>query len=149
MAEVLAVRASRRLIALLILLHGAALAMIAVLLVLRVPLWGPLAGLALVAASLIQSWRLVRIKGEWRLKLPEFGDPVLVRGEDQQLLEMLPGCVDFAGIWIVLRWRALASGESQSICLMADSTDSTSWRRLRIWLRWRAFSPDRSRSASP
>lgn len=149
MTDVLAIRASRRLIALLILLHGAALAMSVALAIQRVPLWGPLAGLGLVAASLIQSWRLVWLEGEWRLKLPEFGDPVLMRGDRELRLEMLSGCVDFAGIWIVLRWRVLANGESRSICLMADSTDPTSWRRLRIWLRWRAFSPDRSRGRSP
>jgi hypothetical protein len=148
MAEILTIRASRRLAALLILLHALALAMSAALLIQRVPLWAPFAGFALVAGSLIPSWRHVRIEGLWRLRLPEAGDPVLERGEHQQRLVMLAGCVDFAGIWIVLRWRALASGESRSICLMADSTDPVSWRRLRIWLRWRAFSPDRSSDAS-
>lgn len=149
MIEVLTIRTSRRLVAILILLHAAALAMLGALVIQRVPLWAPLTGLALIAVSLFQSWRLVRIEGLWRLKLPEVGDPLLESGESQQRLVMLAGCVDFAGIWIVLRWRALASGESRSICLMADSTDPVSWRRLRIWLRWRAFSPDRSSDASP
>ena len=148
MTEVLTIRTSRRLIAILALLHAAALAVSVALMIQEVPLWAPFAGFALVAGSLIQSWRLVRIEGLWRLRLPEFGDPVLERGGCELRLETLPGCVDFAGIWIVLRGWALASGESRSICLMADSTDSASWRRLRIWLRWRAFSPDRSSGAS-
>lgn len=148
MTEVLTIRASRRLVAILILLHALALAMSVALLIQGVALWAPFAGFALVAGSLIQSWRWSRIEGMWRLKLSEVGDPVLVRGGREQRLVMLAGCVDFAGIWIVLRWRALASGESRSICLMADSTDPDSWRKLRIWLHWRAFSPDRSSGAS-
>ena len=149
MIEVLTIRTSRRLVAILVLLYAAALAVVVALMIQRVPLGAPLAGFALIAGSLFQSWRLVRIEGLWRLKLPEVGDPVLERGEPSLRLVMLAGCVDFAGIWIVLRWRALASGESRSICLMADSTDPVSWRRLRIWLRWRAFSPDRSSGANP
>ena len=148
MTHTLTIRSSLRLALILCALHVLALA-VGVVLWLRpaVPQWAPIACLALTVCSLAQSWRLWHIDEPWMLTLPELGDPVLARGELREWVAMQPGCVDFSGIWIVLRWQSLASGRSRAVCLMADSTDSEAWRQLRIWLRWRAFSPDRSSGA--
>lgn len=148
MTHTLTIRSSLRLALILCVLHVLVLVVCVVLWQQpAVPRWAPLACLALTACSLVQSWRLWRIDEPWMLSLPELGDPVLVHGEHREWVAMQPGCIDFSGIWIVLRWRFLASGRSRAVCLMADSTDSEAWRQLRIWLRWRAFSLDRPSGA--
>lgn len=142
--QVFRLRTSRRLALILALLHASAL-ILAVLLAAKagVPVWAPALALALLAASLFQCWRWARCERALELRVPELGDPVLICDGREEWLQILPGCLDFAGIWIVLRWKGRASGQSRSLCLMADSLEREAWRRLRIWLRWRLLSPDR------
>lgn len=46
------------------------------------------------------------------------------------------------GVLIVLRWCELTTSQHGAVCLTQDSlVNAEDWRRLKIWLRWRAAQP--------
>jgi toxin CptA len=69
---------------------------------------------------------------------------------------------DPAGVWVTAElrhsaapaaWLALltardAAGRSRTAVILPDAVDSESFRRLRVWLRWRMTSPARERKGT-
>ena len=123
------VQASRRLRRLLAALHALA---VAGLWLAALPGWGSALGTAAVAAAY------------WRARRPTA--PVVLRGLDDgrlelrqdgtwQAVELLPGSVAWPNC-CVLRLRG--DDFRRVLTVLPDSLDGETFRRLRVWLRWRA-----------
>jgi toxin CptA len=134
----LKLRPSRRLSVLLFSLHAAALG---ALWPLTFPLWVRLAIAAALAASLVRALRHGAL-----LRSPDAVVEVDARDDGHLGLVQRDGvCVDAEvlpatavyGWAVLLRVRVAGERRARSIVVLADSVDAESFRRLRIWLRWK------------
>jgi hypothetical protein len=133
----IALRRSRLLLVLTVVLHGLAAASLAVLpwpLSLRCLL------LVIVALSLWrQIWRPSRVVG---LCLAASGElSFQFANGEQAFVRAQPDSVVFSQL-LVLRVRDGESGRLETLALLPDSMPSEQFRVLRLWLRWRADSSD-------
>ncbi|NTV94183.1 MAG: hypothetical protein HGA75_02055 [Thiobacillus sp.] len=67
-------------------------------------------------------------------------------GEAGQTVEILPDTVVLAWL-VVLRYRSTAGTRPDTVVILGDSLDREEFRRLRIWLKWRAALSDRKAQA--
>lgn len=131
-------RRSRQITIALVLMHGAA---IACWLLLPFPLWGQLAGTALLSASL--AWSLMR--HAWLMTRHSVvglhGD-----AEGAAQIEFRDGTVGDARVLgdsfvtpglTVIRLK-LPNGRRTSVLIMPDKAMPDPYRQLRVWLKWRA-----------
>lgn len=121
-------RALRHAVAALHLLAGAAV------LLADLPAW--LAGLLLVAvaASLARAWRP---PAPATLRCRADGSLALHAGDDWQAVELLPDSLVLA--WLaVLRYRRAGGRGTHALVILPDGLAADDFRRLRVWLKWRA-----------
>lgn len=139
MSEMLSctIRASRRLGVLALGLHG-----LATLGVVSADIGWPLqlAGLGLIAVSAILT---LRQRPPLRLRCLANGSLLMAEGAGGwQPVEFRAGSL-VSPICTVLRLRI--AGRVRAVVVLADSLDGEDYRRLRVWLRWRAAWPSAPR----
>lgn len=139
MSEMLSctIHVSRRLVTLVLGLHG-----LAALGVVSADIDWPLqlAGLGLIAGSAILT---LRQRPPVRLRCLADGSLLVAEPTaDWQPVELLPGSL-VSPMCTVLRLRV--DGHARSVVVLADSLDGEDYRRLRVWLRWRAAWPSAHR----
>ncbi|TCS69449.1 toxin CptA [Sulfuritortus calidifontis] len=135
------IRASRRLAVLALGLHG-----LAALGVASADIGWPLqlAGLGLVALSAILA---LRRRPPVRLRCLADGNLLMAEGaNDWQLCEIRAGSL-VSPMCTVLHLRI--DGRARVVIVLADSLDGEGYRRLRVWLRWRAAWPSAPRWPVP
>lgn len=67
-------------------------------------------------------------------------------GEAGQTVEICSDTVVLAWL-VVLRYRSTAGARPDTVVILGDSLDREEFRRLRIWLKWRAALSDRKAEA--
>ena len=94
-------------------------------------------GAVLVVISL---WRLQQTQAAVALRCQADGRLEIGQDQDWQAVELLPGSVVWPGC-CVLRLRGAA--HRHTLTVLSDSLEAETFRRLRVWLRWRAAVPRR------
>lgn len=120
---------SRRLRQVLAVLHGLALAG---LLLAALPAWGRAVG---AAAIVFSYWRVRRPQAALTLRCQADGSLTIGQGDAWQAVALQPGSL----VWpwcCVLRLRG--DDFRRVLTVLPDSLDGETFRRLRVWLRWRA-----------
>lgn len=134
------VQASRRLGLLLAVLHSLALAG---LWLAALPAWARILG---TAAVVLSCWRGRRAQAAITLRCEADGRLEIGQDQDWQSVEILPGSV----VWpwcCTLRLRG--TGFRRSLTVLSDSLDAETFRRLRVWLRWKAQLSSRPEPSAP
>lgn len=121
-------RALRRAVAILHVLAGVAVCAAAL------PWWGQGVGLAAVAASLLAAMRAGPV-----LELHGHADGRLAVRQDGDWLAAVVAPDTLVWAWlVVLRYRVAGSARWANVVVLPDSLAADDFRRLRVWLRWRA-----------
>ncbi len=94
-------------------------------------------GAVLVAISL---WRRQRVQAVVALRCQADGRLELGQDQNWQAVELLPGSVVWPWLCVL---RLQADRRQQTVTVLPDSLEVEKFRRLRVWLRWRAAVPRR------
>jgi toxin CptA len=115
-----------------------ALAAMAAILLLPSPFPWRMCGLLLLAPLLLRAWgglhampRRLRLERDGSVSLCQAGD------DDFRQAVCLPGATVHPAL-CVFRLREAASGNTHVVLVTGDSTSADEFRRLRVFLRWRA-----------
>ena len=129
---------SRILTAILVLAHGAAIAMVALA---GMPLWLELIAIAALAASLVFELRQTAL-----LRAPDAVITLEIASDDKFSIQTrrgewieceLLGSTYVASFLTILNLKALDGGRSKHAVILPDSLDEEDFRKLRVWLRWK------------
>lgn len=101
------------------------------------PLWAQGCGLALLGLVAFR-WRA---RGALRLQCQADGNlSLMLEGVAWQPVALLSGSV--VNPWLsVIRYRDETSNKTGSLLILPDSLDEDDFRRLRVWLKWKAGFP--------
>lgn len=89
-----------------------------------------------IAVAISQMWNL-RKGGETVLRCLPDGNLAVLAGDDWQTVSLMPDTRVL--LWlVVLRYREEEGSKVKSQVVLPDSLDQDDFRRLRVWLRWRA-----------
>lgn len=90
-------------------------------------------GLLALAGHLL--WR--RLPGERRLRCGDDGQLAVASGDTWQSVTLCPDSQVLPWL-IVLRYRPAQARYARTLPILGDSLPPEDFRRLRVWLRWRA-----------
>lgn len=131
-------RPSRILTAILVLAHGAAIAMVALA---GMPLWLELIAIAALVASLVFDVRQTAL-----LRAPDALITLEIASDDRLSIQTRRGewieCEVLGSTYVtsfltILNLKVIDSGKNTRAVLLPDSLDAEDFRKLRVWLRWK------------
>jgi toxin CptA len=96
--------------------------------------WLILATLVALAGHL--AWALGRVRPA-ALRCQADGSLHVLAGGDWLAAELLPDTAVLAWL-VVLRYRMVGGAGRHAVVVLPDSLETDAFRRLRVWLRWRA-----------
>jgi len=103
-------------------------------------------GIPLVAMSALLAWRQERSTRGVRLRLRDDGSAEEVDAAGCARPIVFNQCSRDGGWFLALCWCELASAKKRRAWLLASAMPADEWRLIRAWLRWRAFSRERTSS---
>lgn len=131
-------RPSRILAAILVLAHGAAIAMVVLA---GLPLWPALIAIAALVASLVYDVRQTAL-----LRAPDAVSAFEITADDKFSIQTRSGecleCEVLGSTYVtyfltILNLKAIDSGKNKRAVILPDSLDAEDFRKLRVWLRWK------------
>ena len=131
-------RPSRILTAILVLAHGAAIAIVALA---GMPLWLELIAIAVLVASLIFDVRQTAL-----LRAPNALITLEIASDDKLSIQTRRGewieCEVLGSTYVtsfltILNLKVIDSGRNTRAVILSDSLDAEDFRKLRVWLRWK------------
>ncbi len=131
-------RPSRILTAILVLAHGAAIAMVALA---GMPLWPELIAIAALAANLVYDLRqtaLLRAPGALIALEIASDDKLTVKTRRGEWIECaVLGSTYVTSFLTILNLKVIDSGRNTRAVILPDSLEAEDFRKLRVWLRWK------------
>ncbi len=131
-------RPSRILTAILVLAHGAAIAIVALA---GMPLWPALIAIAALVANLIYDLRQTAL-----LRAPDAlialeiasDDRLIVQTRRREWIECaVLGSTYVTSFLTILNLKVIDSGRNTRAVILPDSLEAEDFRKLRVWLRWK------------
>lgn len=131
-------RPSRILTAILVLAHGAAIAMVVLA---GMPLWLESIAIAALAASLVFDVRQTAL-----LRAPDAVIALEITPDDKFSIQTRRGgwieCEVLGSTYVIsfltiLNLKGIESGRNKRAVILTDSLDAEDFRKLRVWLRWK------------
>jgi toxin CptA len=138
----IALRPSRILAAILVIAHGAALAVIALV---SVPLWLKVIAIAALAVSLV-----FEIRQTVLLRAPDAVVALEITSDDALSIQTRRGdwieCEVLGSTYVtyflaIVNLKDQGSGRVKRAVILPDSIDAEDFRKLRVWLRWKRNAP--------
>jgi toxin CptA len=138
----IALRPSRILAAILVIAHGAALAVIALV---SVPLWLKVIAIAALAVSLV-----FEIRQTVLLRAPDAVVALEIASDDALSIQTRRGdwieCEVLGSTYVtyflaIVNLKDQGSGRVKRAVILPDSIDAEDFRKLRVWLRWKRNAP--------
>lgn len=97
------------------------------------PLWLQGLGLALLLLAALRD----QGQGAMRLQCQADGSLSVLQGEEWRPVMLMPGSI--VNPWLTtIRYRSETGKRTGTMVLLSDSLDAEDFRRLRVWLRWKA-----------
>ena len=134
----ISLRPSWVLVAILVFVHGAAMAMVALA---GVPLWLELIAVAALVANLVFDMRKTAL-----LRAPDAVIGFEITADDRFSIQTRRGewiqCEVLGSTYVtsfltILNLKAIDSGRNTRAVILPDSLDAEDFRKLRVWLRWK------------
>jgi len=131
-------RPSRILTAILVIAHGAAIAMVVLA---GMPLWLDLIAIAALVANLVFVARQTAL-----LRAPDAVLGLEITSDDKLSIQTRRGgwieCEVLGSTYVIsfltiLNLKGIDSGRTMRAVIMPDSLDAEDFRKLRVWLRWK------------
>ena len=131
-------RPSRILTAILVLAHGAAIAMVALA---GMPFWLELIAIAALVASLVFDVRQTAL-----LRAPDAVITLEIASDDKLSIQTrrsewieceVLGSTYVTSFLTILNLKGIDSGRNTRAVILPDSLDAEDFRKLRVWLRWK------------
>ena len=131
-------RPSRILAAILVIAHGAAIAVIALV---SVPLWLKLIAIAALAVNL-----MFEIRQTVLLRAPDAVVALEIASDDALSIQTRRGdwitCEVLGSTYVIyflaiVNLKEQGSGRAKRAVILPDSIDAEDFRKLRVWLRWK------------
>ena len=131
-------RPSRILTAILVLAHGAAIAMVALA---GMPFWLELIAIAALVASLVFDVRQTAL-----LRAPDAVITLEIASDDKLSIQTrrsewieceVLGSTYVTSFLTILNLKGTDSGRNTRAVILPDSLDAEDFRKLRVWLRWK------------
>ena len=131
-------RPSRILTAILVLAHGAAIAMVVLA---GMPLWLDLIAIAVLVASLVYDLRKTAL-----LQAPDAVIGLEITSDDKFSIQTrrgewieseVLGSTYVTSFLTILNLKVIDSGRTTRAVILPDSLNAEDFRKLRVWLRWK------------
>lgn len=103
-------------------------------------------GFPLVAMSALLAWRQERLTRGICLRLRDDGSAEEITVDGRARPVAFERSSRDGGWFLALCWCELAGAKKRRAWLLASAMPADEWRLLRAWLRWRAFSRERTSS---